>query len=46
MCMHMYIYTHIYTIFVHAIPGTVLAPDDPDLARFSGPIKLAKILAR
>ena len=37
---------HIYTIFVHEILARDQPPDDPDLARFSSPIKITEALAR
>ena len=38
-------YTYIYTISVNAIPARDLSPDDPELARCSGPITIAQTLA-
>ena len=37
---------YIYTVFVNEIPASPVSPDDADLARFSGPIKIAQTLAR
>ena len=39
---HPIFYTHIYTIFVNEVPAALRSPDDPDLARCSGPIKIAQ----
>ena len=44
--IYTYVYVHIYRIFVNEIPASVRASGDPDLARFSGPIKIAQTLAR
>ena len=42
-----YLYTYIiYMIFVNGIPASARGPDDPDLARFSGPNKIAQTFAR
>ena len=44
--IYVYMYTHIHTIFVNKILASPRPSDDPDLARFSGPIKIAQTLAR
>ena len=37
---------YIHTIFVNEVPATLRPVDDPDLARFPGPLKIALTLAR
>ena len=44
--IHTYIYMYIYAMFVNEIPASHRAPDDPGLARFSVPTKIAQTLAR
>ena len=44
--IYVYMYIYIYTTFVNGMLTGRVAPDDPDLARDPGPIKVAQTLAR
>ena len=49
ICMyifHVHICMYIYPIFVNEIPAGARPSDDPDLARFPGPIEIPQTLAR
>ena len=45
-CITTYTYIYIYPIFLDEIPASPRTSDDPDLARYSDPIKIAQTLAR
>ena len=46
ICIYIYMCPYICSIFVNGIRGASRCPDDSDLVRFSGPIKIAQTLGR